>query len=229
MPGASGRPLKRPVRCTLFKPGRPRTIFVPTIPQLGLGPYTARKTFAGASRRNRIVVPRRFFGPRVENRVLDGVTLPARLLLEVPPLLPDGPDDLPLCPLVPPPEGVPGGGGGCGALGRVGSGGGGGAGGRGGGGGKGGGGESVVVTVIGSVTVGSEGKLVSVGRVTTKPPCAEPSVTAAAKPARAHGASRQTTRVRRGKPPHLPLEKRERPPRRYGRCNALAADETTRS
>jgi hypothetical protein len=86
-------------------------------------------------------------------------------------------------------------------LGRVGNGGGGGAGGSGGGGGKGGGGGSVgVVTVTGSVTVGSEGKLGTDGRVTSEPPCAEPSVTAAANPARAHSASRKTTRVRRGKP-----------------------------
>src|SRR5436309_2504375 len=188
VPGLSGRPLKRPVRRTVFIPGRPRTTFVPTIPQLGLGPWTIRETFAGAPRRKRTVVPRRFFGPRVEKRALDVETLPARPALGVLLLPPDWPEDPPPCPLVPPPDGGAGGGGGWGALGKVGTGGGGGSGG---GGGKGGGGGSVgVVTVTGSVTVGRDGKVVIDGRVTSNPPCAEPSVTAAAYPARAHSPSR---------------------------------------
>jgi hypothetical protein len=93
-------------------PRRPRTTFVPTIPQLGLGPRTVKTTLAAAPRRKRTVVPRRLFGPRVEKRVLDGLTRPARMLLEVLALLPEGPDGSPLCPLPPSPDGVAGGGGG---------------------------------------------------------------------------------------------------------------------
>ena len=198
VPGWSGRPSKRPVNRTRFIPGRPCTAFVPTTPQLGLGPRTVKITVAGRARRKLSVVPRRW--PRVEKRLRVAWTRPARARREtrVPPvgveLLPPpalAPPPLPSEELVPPPPwSCPGSGGGGGMSGAGGAGGKGGTGGMGGGGGRGG--------IVGVVPVGRVGRVIvgSVRLEIRSPRASSLSITAVAKPPTALAASSAATRGR---------------------------------
>jgi len=223
VPGASGRPWKRPRKRTRLTPFPRLTTLRPARPQLGLGPRTSSTTVAGAVRWNVIVVPRRP-GPRVWKRVRATCGAVAALrddgcvandgtgaeLLEAPfePGTPAG-AVLVAGDVVPCTTGGTGGSAGGGAGGSAGGGTGGG-GGRGGTGGTGGGG-GIGAVVTGSET-GSDGTL-SVGRMS---PRAEPSASVDAKPATAITTNSTTTpgRFRNRIPPDVTTgtsQKRIRP------------------
>lgn len=206
VPGASGRPWKRPRKRTRLTPFPRLTTLRPARPQLGLGPRTSSTTVAGAVRWNVIVVPRRP-GPRVWKRVRatcgavgalrdDGCVADeagtGAELLEAPfePGTPAGA----VTGAVPVAGDVVT----CTTGGTGGSAGGGAAGSGGGGTGGGGGGSGAVVT--GSET-GSDGTL-SVGRMS---PLAEPSASVDAKPATAITTNSTTTpgRFRNRIPPDV--------------------------
>jgi hypothetical protein len=76
LPGASGRPCRRPEKRTWLAPRTPRATWTPRISQLD--PRTTSTTLAGRSSRKLIVVPRFDLGPREEKRVRDTRACAAR-------------------------------------------------------------------------------------------------------------------------------------------------------